>query len=69
MSRRVWWGFTILLAITVLAELVFPVDGRLDVDGWFGYAAVFGFAAGMVLILVVNLLGRLLGRPDGYYDD
>lgn len=67
--RRLWWVFSALLAITVLAQLVYPIDGHFGADGWFGFAAVFGFGACVIMVFFAKVLGLLLKRPDDYYDD
>jgi hypothetical protein len=65
--RRLWWGFSLLLAITVLAQLVFYVKGYFTVDGWFGFGAVFGFLSCLLMVLFAKLLGLFLKRPNDYY--
>ena len=65
--RGLWWGFSALLALTVLAQLVFYVKGYFTVDGWFGFGAVFGFLSCLLMVLFAKLLGYLLKRPQDYY--
>lgn len=65
--RRLWWGFSILLALTVLAQGIFPVKGYFTVDGWFGFGAVYGFLACLAMVLVAKGLGAVLKRPRDYY--
>jgi hypothetical protein len=39
------------------------------VDGWPGFFAVFGFASAYVLVMTTKLvIGKLLMRPDNYYE-
>ena len=54
--RRLWWGSGILLALTVLAQVVIDVKGYFGIDGWFGFGALFG-------------LGWWLKRGEDYYGD
>ncbi|MDZ7669657.1 MAG: hypothetical protein U5Q16_09660 [Gammaproteobacteria bacterium] len=61
--------FSIALALTVLAQLVFPVKGYFGVDGWFGFGALFGFGSCVLMVFGAKLLGLVLKRPDGYYHD
>ena len=63
------WGFGAVLAITVLAEWFIPVDGRVDVDNWMGFGAVFGFLSCLAMVLLAKLLGWFLKRPEDYYRD
>jgi sterol desaturase/sphingolipid hydroxylase (fatty acid hydroxylase superfamily) len=67
--RLLWRLFIIVLALTVLAQLVFKVKGYFGVDGWFGFAAVFGFGACLIMVLLAKLLGGLLKRDESYYDE
>ena len=67
--RRLWWGFSIVLVLTVLAQLVFPVKGYFAVDGWFGFGAVYGFGCCVLMVFGAKLLGFVLKRPDDYYHE
>lgn len=67
--RMLWVVFAAVLALTVLAQLVFPVKGYFGIDGWFGFGAVFGFAACLVMVVVAKLMGAILKRPEDYYRD
>ena len=65
--RRLWWVFSAVLAATVLAQLLFYVQGYFVVDGWFGFGAVFGFLSCLLMVLFAKALGVLLTRPNDYY--
>ena len=67
--RRLWIGFAVVLALTVLAQLVVDVEGHFGVDGWFAFGAVFGFFSCVLMVLGAKLLGLILKRSDDYYDD
>ena len=67
--RRVWIFFSIVLALTVIAQAVIKVKGYFGVDAWFGFAAAFGFISCVAMVLVAKLLGFVLKRDDHYYDD
>ena len=67
--RRLWIGASVVLAVTVLLQLVIKVKGYFGVDGWFGFGAVFGFLCCVAMVLVAKGLGVLLKRPEDYYDD
>ena len=66
--RRLWIGFAIVLAITVLADMVVSHHAYFVLDGTIGFGAWFGFASCVVLIVVAKGLGWLLKRPDTHYD-
>lgn len=67
--RKLWIGSGVILALTVLVQLVIPLKSKFDVDGWFAFPAVFGFAACVLMVVFAKVLGILLKRPDSYYGD
>ena len=66
--RRLWAGFVVLLALTVLAQAVVPIKPYFGIDGWLGFAAAFGFLSCVLMVLLSKALGALLKRKDDYYD-
>lgn len=67
--RKLWWGFYAVLALTVLAQLVFYVKGYFTVDGWFGFGAIYGFLSCLLMVLFAKGLGVFLKRPNDYYGE
>jgi hypothetical protein len=67
--RKLWWGFCVVLALTVLAQLVISVKGYFGVDGWFGFGAIYGFLCCLLMVLFAKALGFLLKRPNNYYKE
>ena len=67
--RRLWWLFSVVLALTVLAQGVFYVKGYFGVDGWFGFGAVYGFVCCLLMVLLAKVLGPVLKRPRDYYKE
>ena len=65
--RRLWQVCSVVLALTVLAQLVFPVKGYFEVDGWFGFGALFGFLSCLAMVVVAKGLGVFLKRDENYY--
>jgi len=65
--RKLWWGFSIVLALTVVAQLLIYVKGYFSVDGWFGFGAAFGFLSCLAMVLVAKGLGFFLKRDEDYY--
>ncbi len=65
--RRLWQGFAIVLALTVLLQLAIKVKGYFVVDAWFGFGAAFGFLACVLMVVIAKLLGPLLKRSTDYY--
>lgn len=66
--KRLWRGFLVVLALTVLAELAVHLHPHFGVDAVFGFHAWFGFGACAAMIVVAKGLALLLKRPDTYYD-
>lgn len=67
--RKLWWGFSIILAITVLLQLVVEIKGYFGVDGWLGFGAVYGFLCCLLMVLFAKALGYILKRPNDYYQE
>ena len=67
--RRLWWIFSAVLALTLLAQLVFYVKGYFTVDGWFGFGAIYGFLSCLLMVLFAKALGTVLKRPRDYYGE
>jgi uncharacterized membrane protein len=65
--RKLWIGFSVVLALVVIAQTVIYVKGYFGVDGWFGFGAVYGFVSCLLMVLVAKVLGLVLKRPQGYY--
>jgi hypothetical protein len=65
--RLLWWVFAVVLALSVVAQLIFKVKGYFGVDGWLGFGAVYGFLACLAMVLVAKALGWVLKRPETYY--
>ena len=67
--RWLWIAFIVVLAATVLADLVVEHHSYFGLDGTFGFGAWLGFVSCVVLIVFARGLGVLLKRPDTYYDN
>lgn len=65
--RRLWRIFSVVLAVTVAAQLFIDVKGYFGVDGWPGFGAAFGFFSCLAMVLVAKGLGVLLKRQEDYY--
>jgi hypothetical protein len=67
--KRLWRGFLVVLALTVLAQLVVHLHPHFKVESVFGFHAWFGFLACAAMIVVAKALALLLKRPDSYYGE
>ena len=66
--KRLWRGFLVVLALTVLVEPWAGLHPVFGIDAWFGFHAGFGFLACAAMIGLAKALAWLLKRPDTYYD-
>ena len=67
--QRLMRGFYLCCVLLVLAEFVIH---RHIVHPWewiFGFHALYGFVACVVLVLIATQMRRLLMRDEDYYDD
>jgi len=67
--RLLWRVSIVVLALTVLAQLIVKIKGYFVIDGWFGFAALFGFLACLAMVLVAKFLAVFLKRDENYYND
>ncbi len=65
--QLLWRAFIVVLALTVLAEILAPAHGGFEIAHWLGFNAAFGFIVCIVMIFAAKALGRLLQRPDSFY--
>ena len=67
---RLLWGILwVVLALTVAAHFVIKVPGYFVIDAWYGFGAVFGFLACVLMVIVAKALGVLLKRDQDYYKE
>lgn len=67
--RWLWIGFAVILALTVAAQLLIPMEGTFGTEKSFGFAAWFGFISCVAMVLVARVLGWLLKRGEDYYGE
>lgn len=67
--RVLWIAFAAVLALTVLAQIAFPLHGAFGIDDWFAFPAIYGLAVCVIMIVGAKVLGIFLKRKDDYYDD
>ena len=65
--RWIWRISIVILAMTVLLQLVIKVKGYFGVDGWLGFGAAYGFLSCLAMVLVAKGLGFVLKRDEDYY--
>ena len=67
--RGLWVLLAVILTAIVAVQLAFPEKGKFGIDGWFGFAAGFGFLACVAMVVFAKALGVFLKRKDTYYDE
>ena len=65
--RLLWVLFAVILAGTVLAQVFVHLHPHFELEGWFGFNALFGFFSCVAMVVFAKLLGVILKRPDDYY--
>ena len=65
--RLLWIVFAIILAATVMMDLVIEHHPYFGLDGTFGFGAWFGFVSCVAMIVFAKVLGAFLKRSDTYY--
>jgi hypothetical protein len=66
--RRLWIGYIVVLVLTVLPDLFVTQYEHFGIDGSFGFYAWYGFLACAAMVVTAKFLGKLLKRPDDYYE-
>lgn len=66
--QRLWRGFLVVLALTVVAELFVPLHPHFEIEAVPGFNALYGFLTCAAMIVVAKVLGFLIKRPDTYYE-
>ena len=67
---RVFFALCVLL---LGADLLFHrhlnfAEGVFPVEGWFGFYAIYGFVACVLLVLTATQMRKVLMRREDYYD-
>ncbi|MCY3790312.1 MAG: hypothetical protein OXH63_16180 [Gemmatimonadetes bacterium] len=71
--RRLIWIFFALCILLLGADLLFHrhlnfAEGVFPVEGWFGFYAIYGFVACVLLVLTATQMRKVLMRREDYYD-
>ena len=65
---RLYQLLLVLCGILLLAGFIDLGHPYFTLDGWFGFYAVFGFAAYSIIVVAGWLWRKLVMRPEDYYD-
>ena len=71
--HRLIWIFFALCALLLGLDWLFHrhlsfAEGVFPVEGWFGFYAIYGFVACVLLVLMATQLRKVLMRREDYYD-
>lgn len=67
--KRLWYGFVILLLLSVIAQFFVGSKGYFGIDGWLGFGAGFGFLACVAMVIIAKILGKVLKREESFYGE
>lgn len=65
--RKLLLAFFALCAGLIALDLLYHKHAVLAFEEWFGFYAIYGFVACMILVLASKLLRKLVGRREDYY--
>ena len=71
--KRVIGGLVVVSLVLIALDLVLHrhlsfSPGSFPAEGWFGFYAIYGFVACVLLVLVAKEMRKLLMRGEDYYD-
>ena len=72
--HRLIWAFFAICILLIGLDLLFHrhlsfAEGVLPMEGWFGFYAIYGFVACVLLVLAAKYILRpLVKREEDYYD-
>ena len=71
--KRVIGGLVVVCVVLIALDLVLHrhpsfSPGSFPAEGWFGFYAIYGFVACVLLVLVAKEMRKLLMRGEAYYD-
>ena len=70
--KRVIGGLVVASVVLIALDLVLHrhlsfSPGSFSAEGWFGFYAIYGFVACVLLVLVAKEMRKLLMRDEDYY--
>lgn len=71
-KRLIWIFFALCVVILSLDFIIHRhssfAAGEFAAEGWFGFYAIYGFVACVLLVLLATQLRKILMRAEDYYD-
>lgn len=62
-------GFVLICALLFLADFLYHRHTEHPWEGFFGFYAIYGFVACVVLVLVAKEMRKVVMRKEDYYDE
>lgn len=66
--KKIWIAAIVVLALTILAEIVIVLHPHFKIEALFGFHALYGFLTCVGMVVFAKVLGFLIKRKDDYYD-
>ena len=71
--KRLIWIFFALCVVMLSLDFIIHrhpsfAAGEFTAEGWFGFYAIYGFVACVLLVLIATQLRKILMRAEDYYD-
>jgi hypothetical protein len=66
---RLFRGLLGTCCLLVGIDLLNHKHSHFDLENWFGFYGLFGFAACFVAVIAARLLRVIVSRDEGYYDE
>lgn len=67
-ARIVVWAMLIACALLLAVDPLVHKHGEFAFEEWFGFHALFGLAAGVLVVLVALVLRAAVQRPEDFHD-
>ena len=66
---KIFWMLCAICAGLVVADFFYSKEPHFRLEGWFGFYAIFGFVACVMLVLTAKyILRKIVKRDEDYYD-
>ncbi len=66
--RKIVWSLFSACIGLFLADALYHKHPHFPWEGWFGFYALYGFVACVLLVLAARQLRKVVTRDDDYYD-
>ena len=67
-ARKAVWAMWIACALLLAVDPLVHKHGEFAFEEWFGFHALFGIAAGVLVVVLARLLRAAGERPEDYYE-